>query len=173
MVRAETRERLSSSDGPTDNVRTTQLMEQKIDTIARFVSYIETDHNPLCHCRQLNTLEQRLNNDMANILSLLEQVTGSGGNMAAHNGTGEHKVQHEGAAASSSSQPLRPPKLARKLFPSSDSSCSPYDDDSWRQQLDPAAVETRECQESAAPIARLESLDELETSQVSILNHST
>ena len=38
VVRAETRERLSSSDGHKDNVRTTQLMEKKIDTIARFVS---------------------------------------------------------------------------------------------------------------------------------------
>ena len=125
---------------------------------------IESDHNPLCYCRQLNTLEQRLNNDMANILSLLEQVTGSG-HRGGHSGTGEHKVQQEVA---SSSQPLRPPKLNRKLFPSSDSSCSPYDDDSWRQQLDQGAVEPGDSQDTSAPIARLESLDELETSQVTM-----
>ena len=122
------------------------------------------------YCRQLTTLEQRLNSDMANILSLLEQVTvvpGSGGQRSqGHNGAGDqNKVQHDLAA---SSQPSRPPKLARKLFPSSDSSCSPYDDDSWRQQLDQASAEPRDSQDTSAPIARLESLDELETSQVSI-----
>ena len=44
----------------------------------------------------------------------------------------------------------RPPKLARKLFPSSDSS----------------SVCEEEAGQHTAPIARLESLDELETSQV-------
>ena len=80
-------------------------------------------------------------------------------------------------------QPLRgerPPKLARKLFPSSDSS-SQYDEEGWRQ----ANREDSKCSETGtteswefkstqeapggqdtAPIARLESLDELETSQV-------
>ena len=68
----------------------------------------------------------------------------------------------------------RPPKLARKLFPSSDSS-SPYEDDGWKpgNREDSRSSEPGTGTESwefksarEAPIARLESLDELETSQV-------
>ena len=68
----------------------------------------------------------------------------------------------------------RPPKLARRIFPSSDSS-SQYEDDGWKT----ANREDSRCSEPGttteswefkstqeAPIARLESLDELETSQV-------
>ena len=66
----------------------------------------------------------------------------------------------------------RHPKLARKLFPSSDSS-SQYDDDYWKPDSkddsrtsdagDASVVAVTVC---PAPIARLESLDELETNQV-------
>ena len=79
----------------------------------------------------------------------------------------------------------RPPKLARKLFPSSDSS-SPYDEDTgpdgggWRSHnredsrgSEAGTTESWEFKstqetlgQETAPIARLESLDELETSQV-------
>ena len=80
----------------------------------------------------------------------------------------------------------RPPRLARRLFPSSDSS-SPYDEDTggpggWRPHNREdsrgseagtaeswefrSVQETPERADTAAPIARLESLDELETSQV-------
>ena len=48
----------------------------------------------------------------------------------------------------------RPPKLARKLFPSSGSSSV------CEEEAEAGAVQ------DTAPIARLESLDELETSQV-------
>ena len=83
----------------------------------------------------------------------------------------------------------RPPKLARRLFPSSDSSSGPPDEDTgpggggWRPHNREdsrgseagtaeswefrSVQETPERQDTAAPIARLESLDELETSQVS------
>ena len=82
----------------------------------------------------------------------------------------------------------RPPKLARRLFPSSDSSSGPPDEDTgpggggWRPHNREdsrgseagtaeswefrSVQETPERQDTAAPIARLESLDELETSQV-------
>ena len=76
-------------------------------------------------------------------------------------------------------RPDRPPKLSRRLFPSSDSS-SQCEDDGWKS----ANREDSRCSETAvttpgtteswefkstqeAPIARLESLEELETSQVS------
>ena len=81
-------------------------------------------------------------------------------------------------------RPARPPKLGRRLFPSSDSS-SQWEDDGWKS----ANREDSRCSETAvtspgttpgtteslefkstqeAPIARLESLEELETSQVSV-----
>ena len=72
----------------------------------------------------------------------------------------------------------RPPKLARKLFPSSDSS-SQFDEDPWKPDCSDTgtneSLEFKSTQETpqsnitesapSAPIARLESLDELETSQ--------
>ena len=64
----------------------------------------------------------------------------------------------------------RPPRLQRRLFPSSDSS-SQYEEDGWRStnREDSRGSEagTTEFKSTLeAPIARLESLDELETSQV-------
>ena len=87
-----------------------------------------------------------------------------------------------GLQPSQPSRGERPPKLARKLFPSSDSS-SQYDEEGWRQgnREDSKCSETgtteswefKSTQEvsgghETAPIARLESLDELETSQVKL-----
>ena len=85
----------------------------------------------------------------------------------------------------------RPPKLARRLFPSSDSSSGPPDEDTgpggggWRPHNREdsrgseagtaeswefrSVQETPERHDTAAPIARLESLDELETSQVRVM----
>ena len=115
----------------------------------------------------------------------------------------QHGIRHQGCHFQSrTSDPLpesqhglpgqghsRPPKLARRLFPSSDSSSGPPDEDTgpggggWRPHNREdsrgseagtaeswefrSVQETPERQDTAAPIARLESLDELETSQVS------
>ena len=67
----------------------------------------------------------------------------------------------------------RPPRLQRRLFPSSDSS-SQYEEDGWRSTnredsrgSEAGTTESWEFKSTLeAPIARLESLDELETSQV-------
>ena len=82
---------------------------------------------------------------------------------------------------SSQRRPDRPPKLARRLFPSSDSS-SQCEDDGWKSAVredsrcsetvaslvtTPGTTESWEFKSTQeAPIARLESLEELETSQV-------
>eukprot|EP00090_Calanus_glacialis_P047484 TRINITY_DN9891_c0_g1_i3.p1 TRINITY_DN9891_c0_g1~~TRINITY_DN9891_c0_g1_i3.p1 ORF type:complete len:941 (-),score=180.38 TRINITY_DN9891_c0_g1_i3:210-3032(-) len=66
----------------------------------------------------------------------------------------------------------RPPRLQRRLFPSSDSS-SQYEEDGWRSTnredsrgSEAGTTESWEFKSTLeAPIARLESLDELETSQ--------
>ena len=67
----------------------------------------------------------------------------------------------------------RPPRLQRRLFPSSDSS-SQYEEDGWKptnredsRGSEAGTTESWEFKSTLeAPIARLESLDELETSQV-------
>ena len=67
----------------------------------------------------------------------------------------------------------RPPRLQRRLFPSSHSS-SQYEEDGWRSTnredsrgSEAGTTESWEFKSTLeAPIARLESLDELETSQV-------
>ena len=67
----------------------------------------------------------------------------------------------------------RPPRLQRRLFPSSDSS-SQYEEEGWRpanredsRGSEAGTTESWEFKSTLeAPIARLESLDELETSQV-------
>ena len=81
--------------------------------------------------------------------------------------------------ASSQRRPDRPPKLARRLFPSSDSS-SLCEDDGWKSAnredsrcsepvTTPGTTESLEFKSTQeAPIARLESLEELETSQVRV-----
>jgi len=191
----------------TSSHETTEQLEQKIDTIAR----------------QLNTLEQRLNNDMRSILSLLQLQQQQAGTCStclrddrdivhpASSSVSRQSVtvqypsrsqsqpadvtsQYQGRAGSDptgdqggsiatpSARGERPPKLARKLFPSSSSS-SQYDEEGWRlgNREDSKCSETgtteswefKSTQEPApatggqetAPIARLESLDELETSQ--------
>jgi len=66
----------------------------------------------------------------------------------------------------------RPPRLQRRLFPSSDSS-SQYEEEGWRpanredsRGSEAGTTESWEFKSTLeAPIARLESLDELETSQ--------
>merc|ERR1719350_838909 len=162
-----------------------ELLEAKIDTIAR----------------QLQTLESRINSDMRNILELLHQVAGPGLRGQAEPEAARVQVRlHQrevspdptrtsdpGTESRLSSGHSRPPKLARRLFPSSDSS-SPYDEDTgpgggggWRSTHREdsrgseagtaeswefkSVQETPERRDTAAPIARLESLDELETSQ--------
>ena len=63
----------------------------------------------------------------------------------------------------------RPPRLQRRLFPSSSSS-SQYSEEGWRPSTRGSETGTTESWEFKstleAPIARLESLDELESSQV-------
>ena len=138
------------------------------------------------------SLEERLSSDVRSILSLLEEsMARKGLDVKVEAGEESSPVEHqyqqgEGQAeqtesslelASSSqrrspTERERPPKLARRIFPSSDSS-SQYEDDGWKT----ANREDSRCSEPGteswefkstqeAPIARLESLDELETSQV-------
>jgi len=144
--------------------------------------------------RQLNSLEHRLTADIQTILALLEQAMAPAGSRAPLTGPAS-KVQHslktssqpsdpsqarelsdQTEPASSQRRPDRPPKLARRLFPSSDSS-SLCEDDGWKSAnredsrcsepvTTPGTTESLEFKSTQeAPIARLESLEELETSQ--------
>merc|ERR1712062_602153 len=93
--------------------------------------------------RQLNSLEERLAGDIQTILALLQPTTGTltaskvqlqSLKSSSQNFTDPSQTREDPdptGPTCSQRRPARPPKLGRRLFPSSDSS-SQWEDDGWK-----------------------------------------
>jgi len=121
--------------------------------------------------RRLDMFEEKQSKNMIRMMSLLEQISANARILETQDPLDQGR--------SSVNPSERPPRLQRQLFPSSDSS-SQYEEEELRQtNVKNESFSETATEESSrfksivetptAPIARLESLDELEPSQVETL----